>query len=56
MSEHSKDCAWHQDYNSCDCGALKEHFCLEVIPGTFIMCGEAGWYCSNECLEKSKDK
>lgn len=26
-----------------------EHRCAGVIPGTFIMCGEGGNYCSDEC-------
>ena len=27
--------------------------CLGVIPNTFIMCGEMGQYCSQECMEKA---
>jgi hypothetical protein len=47
MNENSKD----SDYDK-----VEEHLCLEVIPGTFIMCGEGEWYCSQECLEKAKGK
>ncbi len=28
--------------------------CLGVIPGTVILCGEGGNYCSEECLRRSK--
>lgn len=27
--------------------------CNGVIPKTFIMCGEMGQYCSQECMEKT---
>ncbi len=30
--------------------------CLGLIPGTFIMCGEAGQYCSDACWNDSKEK
>ena len=66
MTEHKPDCPWFQDWHTCACGVFEaprfgsylsqEHLCLEVIPGTFIMCGEGEWYCSRECLEKAKDK
>ena len=26
--------------------------CLIVIPGTWVICGEGGNFCSDECLEK----
>ena len=29
--------------------------CKGVIPNTFIMCGEAGQYCSNECMMRAND-
>ncbi len=32
----------------------KQHVCCQVIPNTFIMCGEMGQYCSQQCLEKAK--
>ena len=54
MTEHKHECPWHQDWHACNCGAFDKHLCLEVIPGTFIICGESGWYCSQECLEKAK--
>ena len=54
MSEHKPDCPWHKDWHACNCGALEQHLCLEVIPGTFIMCGENDWYCSEECMKKAK--
>lgn len=28
--------------------------CKDVIPGTFIACGEGDNYCSQECLERLK--
>ena len=34
----------------------QEHLCLEVIPGSFIMCGENDWYCSEECMRKANEK
>lgn len=29
--------------------------CWRLIPGTFIMCGEGGNYCSEECLLRSHE-
>jgi hypothetical protein len=29
--------------------------CLGVIPNTFIMCGEMGQYCSQECMRKANE-
>mgnify|MGYP003347878732 CR=1 FL=1 len=61
--EHKPDCLWYQDWHACNCGVFeaprfgsnppKEHLCLEVIPDTFIMCGEMGQYCSQECMKKA---
>ena len=30
--------------------------CADVIPGTFIMCGEGGNYCSDECMKAAEEK
>jgi hypothetical protein len=71
MTEHKPDCPWHQDWHACNCGAFdlrnpcKEieigintmpRKCSLVIPGTFIMCGENDWYCSEECMRKANEK
>jgi hypothetical protein len=62
MTEHKQDCPWHSDWHACNCGAFdipkppQEHLCLEVIPGSFIMCGENDWYCSPECMRKANEK
>ena len=56
MNEHTEDCPWHKDWHACNCGALEKHLCLEVIPGTFVMCGESEWYCSEECMRKANEK
>ena len=38
----------------CDAHVLKAlATCELLIPGTFIMCGEGGNYCSKECLSKA---
>ena len=55
MSEHKEDCGWHTDWHQCNCGAFDKHLCLEVIPGSFVMCGENDWYCSEECMRKTKE-
>ena len=62
MSEHKPDCGWHKDWHNCSCQAFdipnppQEHLCLEVIPNTFIMCGEMGQYCSEECMRKANEQ
>jgi len=56
MNEHKEDCYWWEDWHGCNCGAFDKHLCLEVIPGTFIMCGEGEWYCSEECMRKANEK
>lgn len=34
---------------------IKEHQCLGVVPGTFIVCGEDDYqYCSSACMEIAK--
>lgn len=34
---------------------IKEHQCLGVVPGTFIVCGEDNYqYCSSACMEIAK--
>lgn len=33
---------------------LREGKCLEVIPGTFVICGEGGNFCSEACLLRHK--
>ena len=53
MIEHKKDCNWHKDWHACNCGAFNR--CTLVIPDTFIMCGEAGQYCSTECMMRAND-
>jgi hypothetical protein len=52
---HKLDCPWYSDWHACSCGALEAHVCLEVIPGTFIMCGEMEQYCSQECMRKADE-
>ena len=66
MTEHKPNCPWHSDWHACNCGVFEaprfgsnlpqEHPCLEVIPGTFIMCGESDWYCSEECMRKANEQ
>ena len=52
--EHKQGCAWFKDWHACNCGAFNT--CKKVIDGTFIMCGEDGHYCSQECLRRSYEK
>jgi len=33
----------------------QEHICSQVIPDTFIMCGEGGNYCSPECMRRANE-
>jgi len=72
MSEHKQECSWHQDWHACNCEAFDSvsplgiyapftplqvsHICSQVIPNTFIMCGEMGQYCSQECMRKANEK
>lgn len=52
--EHKAECPWHKDWHACNCGAF-DPVCSQVIPGTFIMCGEMGQYCSQECLRRANE-
>lgn len=55
MEEHPKDCPWWYDWHACSCGMYDIKECKLVIPGTVIMCGEDGNYCSQECLRKANE-
>ena len=54
MTEHKPDCPWFQDWHACNCGVFEAHECSQVIPGTFLVCGEDHYqYCSTECYNKA---
>lgn len=72
---HDDGCLWWKDWHSCSCGFMEEEIrqlkivsdqieeaqiCAEVIPGTFIMCGEGfgdeRQYCSTACWKKAQGK
>jgi hypothetical protein len=68
-TQHDNVCLWWKDWHSCSCGYLEEevrnqkksnNICLEIVTGTFIMCGEGldneKQYCSTSCWEKAKIK
>lgn len=62
-NNHDNGCLWWKDWHSCSCGYLEEEvrqqaeICSQVIPNTFIMCGEEygskKQYCSTYCYNKS---
>jgi len=60
--EHSQDCKWWKDWHNCSCGVFDNQTiedsvgCCEIIPGTFIICGEGGNYCSLKCYERAKNE
>ena len=55
---HDDDCRWWKDWHECSCGFLEEEIesgnCLEIIPGTFVICGEEGNFCSRDCWDSNK--
>lgn len=47
-----------QDHTACQYpieDGTQDLNCLDVIPGTFIMCGEGGNYCSSTCRKRNDE-
>jgi len=50
-----KDCVYYLEGGPI-CPDCDPKGCFGVIPNTFIMCGEMGQYCSQECMRKANEK
>ena len=60
-NRHDNSCPWWKDWHNCSCGFLEEELriesrkeCFGLIPNTFIVCGEDGNYCSQNCWDIAK--
>ena len=54
LRNHNDSCGWWKDWHSCNCG-LFDQKCQQVIPETYIICGEDNYqYCSKICYIKSR--
>jgi len=60
-NRHDNNCPWWSDWFACSCGFLEEELrierrgeCFELIPNTFVVCGEGGNYCSQRCWDIAK--